>query len=360
MLDGLFKRASKPLVGIDISTSSVKLIELSKTGGTYKVETFGAEAMPFNAITDKVIVDMDAVGDAVRKVVKRASPHTKQAAVAVGGQVMTKTIQMPASLSDKDLGEQIELQADQYISQPLNEVAFDYEILGVSKQDPDLMDVLLVAARRENIEKLQAVLEIAGLSAAVIDVEVYAVENACKLIAYQMVDNGVERTIGLVDFGAATTTFTVLRDRRIIYNYTTDFGGKQLTEEIMRHYGLTYEEAGKAKKEGGLPNNYKVEILDPFVDDMAQAVNRSLQFYQSSSSENQHLDQILLCGGCAAIPGAAERIVAKLNTPTIVSNPFGKMRLSSKAKAQYVEHEAAALLVACGLALRSFDKNAKY
>lgn len=360
MLDGLFKRASKPLVGIDISTSSVKLIELSKTGNAYKVESFAAEAMPFNAITDKVIMDLDSVGNAVRKVVKRASPRTKHAAVAVGGQVMTKTIQMPASLTDKELGEQIELQADQYISQPLDEVAFDYEILGVSKADPDLMDVLLVAARRDNIEKLQAVLDIAGMDASVIDVEVYAVENACKLISHQMTDEGVDRTIGLVDFGAATTTFTVLHDRRIIYSYNTDFGGKQLTEEIMRHYGLTYEEAGKAKKEGGLPNNYKIEILDPFVDDMAQAVNRSLQFYQSSTSEHQHLDQILLCGGCAAIPGAAERITGKLNTPTIVSNPFGRMKLSSRAKSQYVENEAAALLVACGLALRSFDKYAKH
>jgi type IV pilus assembly protein PilM len=360
VLDGLFKRASKPLVGIDISTSSVKLIELSKTGNTYKVESFAAEAMPFNAITDKVIMDLDSVGNAVRKVVKRASPRTKHAAVAVGGQVMTKTIQMPATLTDKELGEQIELQADQYISQPLDEVAFDYEILGVSKADPDLMDVLLVAARRDNIEKLQAVLEIAGMDASVIDVEVYAVENACKLIAHQMTDEGIDRTIGLVDFGAATTTFTVLHDRRIIYSYNTDFGGKQLTEEIMRHYGLTYEEAGKAKKEGGLPNNYKIEILDPFVDDMAQAVNRSLQFYQSSTSEHQHLDQILLCGGCAAIPGAAERITSKLNTPTIVSNPFGKMRLSSRAKSQFVENEAASLLVACGLALRSFDKYAKH
>ena len=351
----LLKPSSTPLVGIDISTSSVKLIELSKSGGAYKVESFAAEAMPVNAITDKVIMDLDAVGEAVRKAVKRASPHTKYAAVAVGGQVMTKTIQMPASLPDRDLGEQIELQADQYISQPLEEVAFDYEILGISPADPDLVDVLLVAARKENIEKLQAVLEVAGMNAKVVDVEVYAVENACKLLTHQMVDEGLDRTIGLVDFGAAATTFSVLRDRKIIYSHTADFGGKVLTDEIMRHYGLTYDEAGKAKKEGGLPNNYKVEILDPFMDDMAQTVNRSLQFYQSSTSEHQHLDQIIVCGGCAAIPGAAERISEKLNTPTLIGNPFGRMKLSSRAKSQMVENEAAALLVACGLALRSFD-----
>jgi type IV pilus assembly protein PilM len=351
----LFKPSSPPLVGVDISTSSVKLIELAKAGGGYRVESFAAEAMPSNAITDKVIMDVDAAGDAVRKAVKRASPRTKNAAVALSGNVMTKTIQMPAKLSDKELGEQIELQADQYISQPLEEVAFDYEIMGPSQTDPDLVDVLLVAARRESVEKLQAVLEVAGLSAKLVDVEAYALENACKLLTYQMLDEGLDRTIALVDFGAATTGFSVLHDRKIIYTYNSDFGGKQLTEEIMRHYGLTNEEAGKAKKEGGLPGNYKVEILDPFVEDMAQAVNRSLQFFLSSTSEYSHLDQIIVCGGCATIPGAAERISEKMSTPTLVGNPFGQMKMSSKAKTQLAQNEAAALLVACGLALRSFD-----
>ena len=351
----LFKPSSPPLVGIDISTSSVKLIELAKTGNTYRVESFASEPMPANAITDKVIMDVDAAGDALRKAVKRASPGTKNAAVAISGQVMTKTIQMPAKLSDKDLGEQIELQADQYISQPIEEVAFDYEIMGASQNDPDLVDVLLVAARRESVDKLSSVLELAGLTAKVVDVEAFAMENACKLLTYQMMDEGLDRTIALVDFGAATTSFSVLHDRKIIYTYSSDFGGKQLTEEIMRHYGLTFEEAAKAKKEGGLPGNYKVEILDPFSDDMAQTVNRSLQFFLSSTSEYTHLDQILVCGGCASIPGAAERISEKMGTPAVIGNPFGQMKMSSRAKTQLAGSEPAALLIACGLSLRSFD-----
>ncbi|HEV2321131.1 MAG TPA: pilus assembly protein PilM [Gammaproteobacteria bacterium] len=351
----LFKPSSPPLLGIDISTSSVKLIELAKTGNSYRVESFAAEPMPSNAITDKVIMDVDAAGDALRKAVKRASPGTKSAAVAISGQVMTKTIQMPAKLSDKDLGEQIELQADQYISQPIEEVAFDYEIVGPSQSDPELVDVLLVAARRESVDKLSSVLELAGLTAKVVDVEAFALENACKLLTYQMVDEGLDRTIALVDFGAATTNFSVLHDRKIIYTYSSDFGGKQLTEEIMRHYGLTYEEAGKAKKEGGLPGNYKVEILDPFADDMAQTVNRSLQFFLSSTSEYTHLDQIIVCGGCAGVPGAAERISEKMGTPAVIGNPFGQMKMSSRAKTQINPSDSPSLLVACGLALRSFD-----
>lgn len=352
----LFQRKAKTLLGLDISTSSVKLIELSKSGSTYKVESYAAEPMPPNAITDKVIADVDAAGDAVRKAVKRAGTRTKLAAVAIGGaSVITKTVQMPAALSDNELGNQIELQADQYIPFPLEEVSFDYEIMGPSENDPEMVDVLLAATRRENVEQRQALVEMAGLDAKVMDIEAYALENACKLLTYQMPDDGLDKTVALVDFGSTTTTFSVLHDLKIIYTRDQPFGGKQLTEEIMRHYGLSFEEAGKAKKEGGLPANYQQEVLEPFMEDMAQQVNRSLQFFLSSTSDYNQLEQVLICGGCAQIPSAAEYIEQKLGTPTVVANPFGKMKIASRAKSQQVEADATALMIACGLALRSFD-----
>jgi len=352
----LFKPKAKPKLGVDISTSSVKLIEISRSGDGYRVETYAAEPMPPNAVVDKVIQDIEAVGDAVRKAVKRAGSRVKDAAVAIGGaSVITKLIPMPAALSDQELGEQIELQADQYIPFPLEEVSFDYEIVGPSPNDPEMVDVLLAATRRENVEARQAVLDIAGLNAKVVDIEAYALENACRLMTYQMPDEGMDKTIGVVDFGATTTTFSVLRDHRIIYTRDQLFGGKQLTEEIMRHYGLSFEEAGKAKREGGLPSNYKPEILDPFLEDMAQQVNRSIQFFLSSQSEFTELDQLIVCGGCAAIPGAVEYIEERVGTPAVLGDPLGQMKLSSKAKAQLVENDAVSLVIACGLAMRSFD-----
>lgn len=352
----LFKPKAKPRLGVDLSTSSVKLIEISRSGDTYKVETYAAEPMPPNAIVDKVIQDVDAVGDAIRRAAKRAGSRVKEAAVAIGGaSVITKTIPMPAALSDQELGDQIELQADQYIPFPLEEVSFDYEIMGESPHDPEMVDVLLAATRRENVEARQAVLEMGGLTAKVVDIEAYALENACRLLTYQMPDEGLDKTIAIIDFGATTTTFSVLHDRRIIYTRDQAFGGKQLTEEIMRHYGLSFEEAGKAKREGGLPSNYKPEILDPFLEDMAQQVNRSIQFFLSSQSEFTELDQIIVCGGCAGIPGGVEHIEERVGTPSVIGDPLGQMKLTSKAKAQMVESDSAALMLACGLAMRSFD-----
>lgn len=351
-----FGRRSRPLVGLDISSSAVKLVELSRQGNSFRLEGYAAEPMPVGAMNEKSIVDIDAAGDAVRKAVKRSGTRAKHAAIAIGGAaVITKVITMPRDLTDKELGEQIELQADQYIPFPLEEVSYDYEVLGPAKSGDEMNDVLLAATRSENVEQRQAVLDAAGITARVVDIEAYALENACRLLTHQMPDLGVERTVAIVDFGATTTTFSVLNDLRIIYTRDQAFGGKQLTEEIMRQYGLSFEEAGKAKKHGGLPDNYHEELLHPFMEDMAQQVNRSLQFFLSSNSQYETLDEVLICGGCSAIPGAADLIADRVGIPTVVGNPLGEMKVSTKAKAQLAESDAGALMIACGLALRSFD-----
>jgi type IV pilus assembly protein PilM len=247
------------------------------------------------------------------------------------------------------------MQADQYIPFPMEEVSFDFEVVGPSEKDPDMLDVLLVATRSENVEQRVAACSAAGLSARIVDVEAFALENACRLLTHQMPDGGLGRVIAVVDFGASSTTFSVLRDLKVIYTRDFAFGGQQLTEEIMRTYGLSMEEAGRAKKEGGLPGNYQSEVLDPFIDDMTQQVSRSLQFYLASGSGREQPEKILVCGGCANIPGVAEVISSRVGISAERGDPLGQMKLSSRAKAQAVQRDATALLTACGLALRSFD-----
>jgi type IV pilus assembly protein PilM len=320
-------------LGLDITTSSVKLIELSMSGGQYRVESYAAEPTPHNAINEKAIVDAEAVGEAIRRAVKRSGARSRFAAIAISGDAaITKVIPFP-----------------------MEEVSYDYEVVGPSEKDPDMLDVLLVATRTENVEQRQAAVQASGLTAQIVDVEAFALENACGLMRHQMPDGGLDRTVAVVDFGASSTTFSVLRDLKVVYTRDFAFGGQQLTEEIMRTYGLTMEEAGRAKKEGGLPSNYQPEVLDPFIDDMTQQVSRSLQFYLASGSGRAQPDQILICGGCANIPGAAEVISSRVGIPAEKGDPLGGMKISSKAKAQAVGRDATALLTACGLALRSFD-----
>jgi type IV pilus assembly protein PilM len=344
------------LLGLDVTTSSVKLIELAESGKGYRVESFAAEPTPANAINDKAIVDAEAVGEAIRRAVKRSGTKTREAAVAISGDAaITKVIQMPKQLSDADLEGQVELQADQYIPFPMEEVSFDFETIGESERDPDMVDVLLVATRTENVDQRQAAVEAAGLTARVVDVEAFAVENACTLLTHQMPDGGLEKFIAIVDFGASTTTFSVLHNLKVIYTRDFAFGGQQLTEEIMRTYGLSLEDAGRAKKEGGLPSNYQPEVLDAFMDDMSQQVSRSLQFFLASGTGRDQPDQVLVCGGCANIPGVADVIGSRIGIATEIGDPLGQMKLSSRAKSHGVQKDATALLTACGLALRSFD-----
>ncbi|HSG12098.1 MAG TPA: pilus assembly protein PilM [Gammaproteobacteria bacterium] len=351
----LFKRTTPPLIGLDISSTAVKMLELSRSGSRYRVESYAVEPLPPNSVVEKNITDVDAVGEAVRRAIKRSGTRCRHAAVAIAGSsTITKVIPMPAGLSDDDMESQIELEADQYIPYPLEEVNLDFEVIGPSEKNPDTVDVLLAACRSENVDLRNAAVETGGLKTQIMDVESFASENAFALLADQLPDHGVGKTVAVIDVGATMTTLNVMHDLKSIYTRDTVFGGKQLTEEIMRRYGLSYEEAGMAKRQGGLPENYLTDVLEPFKEAMTQQASRSLQFFYSSSPHSK-VDHIVLAGGSASIPGMDEMIQEKLGVDTSIANPFASMSLSARVKPQTLSNDAPALLIACGLALRSFD-----
>lgn len=349
------KRKQPLLLGIDISTAAVKLLELSRAGGRFRVESYAVAPLPQDAVIDKNITKVETIGNVIKTVIKQSGTRLKHASVAVpGSAVIAKVIAMPASLSEEELEAQLELEADQYIPYALDEVSLDFAVQGASEKNPEMVDVLLVASRKENVEDRVAALEMAGLKAEVVDVESYALENSCSLILDQVLNQPVDQALAIADVGATMTTLNVIHNRRIIYTREQGFGGKQLTEEIQRRYGLSFEEAGLAKKHGGLPDNYQTEVLDPFQQAMAQQIGRSLQFFLSSSV-HRTVDRIMLAGGCASIPGIDRYIEEALGTPTFVANPFQNMALSGRVKPQSLSNDAPSLMTACGLALRSFD-----
>jgi type IV pilus assembly protein PilM len=338
---------------VDVSSTAVKLLELSGGGDKYRVEAYAVEPLPPNAVVEKNITEVEAVGETIRRAVKRAQTKTKESSLAVpGSAVITKVISMPASISDDEMAGQIELEADQYIPYSLDEVNLDFEVIGPSEVDPDRVDVLLAASRGENVDVRVGASEIGGLTCKIVDVEAFALENAFSLVAKDLPGAGAGEVIALVDIGATMTTLSVLSDLKIIYAREQVFGGKQLTEEIQRRYGLTYEEAGLAKRQGGLPDNYGPEVLNPFKESMAQQVNRALQFFYSSSQVGQ-VDRIVLAGGCASIEGADEVIQEKTGVSVTIANPFANMSLSSKVRAQALNNDAPSLMIACGLAMRT-------
>lgn len=351
---GFLERKAKPVLGLDISSTSVKVLELSRQGDRYRVESYAVKALPPNAVVEKNINEVELVGETIKAVLRQSRTKLKDVAVAVAGSaVITKLIEMPAGMSDDVLETQISLEADQYIPYPLEEVAIDFEVQGESESSPDQIDVLLAACRRENVDLRVTALEIADLKPKIVDVEAYTMERAFSLVAEQLEDQE-DQVVAVLDVGATMTTLSVLVGGKTVYTREQLFGGKQLTEEIQRRYGLSTEEAGLAKKQGGLPDDYASEVLGPFKDAVVQQMTRSLQFFFSSSQYND-VDHILMAGGVAAQEGLADLVAEKLGTPVTVANPFSNMSVSSKVNAVALANDAPALMIAAGLALRSFD-----
>ena len=347
-----FNKKSAPILGVDISATAIKLLELSRSGSKYRVESYAVEALPPNSVSDKTINDIEAVGEAVARAVKKSGTRTKQAAVCVAGSsVITKLISMPAGLSDDEMESQIQIEADQYIPFPLEEVAMDFEVVSESEEGADRVDVLLAASRSEIVDNVVASIELGGLSAKVVDIEAFAIENTIDLMCKDLPAGTSTDAIAVADVGSAITTFSVMENMKTIYSREESFGGAQLTEDIQRRYGLSYEEAGLAKRQGGLPDNYEPEVLEPFKENMASQVGRALQFFYASSQISD-LDLLVLAGGCSSIPGIAELIESKLGVKTVVANPFTNMAVASKIPTNNLTNDAPAMLIACGLALR--------
>ena len=351
---GLITKSQAPLVGVDISSTAVKLLQLSRSGDRYRVEHYAVEPLPPNAVVEKNIVEVEAVGEAIRRAVSRSGTKAKFAAAAVSGSaVITKIIPMPADLDEDDMESQVELEAVNYIPYPIEEVNLDFEVLGGLPGNSEMVQVLLAASRSENVEMRASALELGGLTARVVDVEAFAIENAFGLLANTL-NIPRDGIVALVDVGATMTTLNILRNGRSLYSREQVFGGKQLTDEVMRRYGLSYEEAGLAKRQGGLPESYEIEVLEPFKEALVQQISRLLQFFYAGSEFNR-VDQIVLAGGCASIPGIAEMVEEQLGVQTIIANPLAQMTLGSRVQAHALAQDAPALMIACGLALRSFD-----
>ncbi len=355
MFDGLLgsRKSKNGLIGVDISSSAVKLLELSRAGDKYRVESYAVMSLPPQAVVEKNLAEVEAVGEVLRAVHTRSRSTVLRAAVAVpGSAVISKVLHMSADMDDAGMEAQISLEADQYIPYPLDEVALDFEVIGSDPDNPDLNEVLLVACRRDNVDSRVDALEIAGLEPKVVDVEAYAIERSFSLIAQQQGwdENAV---VAVVDIGASMTSLSVIVDKETIYTRDQVFGGRQLTDEIQRRYGLSFEEAGLAKKQGGLSDDYDSEVLEPFKEAVIQQISRSLQFF-FSASQYSAVDTILLAGGVASMQGLPDLVRERLGVNTMVANPFANMGVSSKVDATRLASDAPSMLLACGLAMRSF------
>lgn len=351
-----FQDHTPPLIGVDISSASVKMVELSEgSKGNYKLEGFSVAPLTKDAVVDGNVASLEQVADAVKRAWKLLATREKRCALALPqAAVISKKVIMQGGLREEDMELQVEAEANQYIPFSLDEVNIDFQVLGPSPANAEEVEVLIAASRKEKIEDRVAVAEAAGLKVVVMDVETYATEAAYRLAANQLPNAGREQTVMVVDIGAYMMHINVLHDNQSVYIREQSFGGAQLTQEIQRRFGLSPEEAEVAKRKGGLPESYETELIPGFVRDLTQEVARAMQFFTSSTQYNR-VDHIVLAGGCSAIPGVDAAVMERTQVNTIVANPFCNMAIASRINQQNLAAEAPSLMIACGLAMRRFD-----
>jgi len=354
-LKSLFGQASPPMLGIDISTSGVRLVELSQSGkNEIRLERYASEPFPRGAVVDGNIENIDQVSDAVRRVWKKSGTRVKLVALGMPpAAVITKKIILPAGLSEDQLEMQVESEASQYIPFALDEVSLDFDVLGAAANSSDDIEIMLAASRREKVEDRVTIAEAAGLKAVVMDIESYAARAAMDRVTAQLPKAGKDKVVALFQIGAQVTHISVLLDGVTIYEREQPFGGNQLTQDIVRAFGLPFDEAEARKKSGELAANYQNDLLTPFLENAALEVTRAIQFFFTSTPYTR-VDQLFLAGGCALIPGLLEIIAGRTKISTAVLSPFKGMQLAPSVREAQLRNEAPAYLVACGLALRRF------
>lgn len=354
-LERLAGRKHPQMMGLDVSTSSVKLVELGQTAsGDLVLERLASEPFEKGWIVDGQIEKFDEVADAVRRVVARSGSRNRQVVMAMpAASVITKRIVLPAGLREEEMEVQVEAEAHQYIPFSLDEVSLDFCVIGPNANSAGDVDVLIAASRKDRVQDRQGLAEAAGLVPVVLDIESHASRLAIGRIIGSLPDKGKDALVALFELGADTTSLKVLRDEELLYDRDQSFGGSQLTQLISRQYGFSYEEAEQKKLSGDLPDDYGPTLLTPFVDSLAHEIGRALQYFFTSTPHHK-VHQVMLAGGTAAMPGLSDRVKEVTGFNCRVVNPFEGMKLGPAVREAKLKREAPSYLTACGLAMRRF------
>jgi type IV pilus assembly protein PilM len=351
------RTGTPPLIGVDISASAVKMVELSESPkkNGYVVERYVIEPLPKDAVIDGNINNLELVSECLGRALKRMGTRIKNVSLALpAAAVITKKILLPSGLREEDLEYQVEAEANQYIPFAMDEVNLDFQVIGPVPGNEEEVEVLLAASRKANVEDRVAAAQAAGLKSIVVDVEPYAAEAALAQICSQLPGGAVDQCVALVDIGANLMNVNVLRNGQSVYTRDQQIGGEQLTQQIQNAFGLSVDEAEAGKRNGGLPDNYESDVLAPFRENVASEVARAIQFFFTATQFNE-VNYVVLAGGCAALAGLDDAVATRTQVNTLVANPFAQMTLSSRIKPRQLQADAPSLMIACGLAMRRFD-----
>ena len=347
----LFKQKSKEVIGIDVGTYSIKLVELAGSHVNPKVVAWGVENLPAGAFAENTIADKDAVASALNGLITKSGVKGDRISVGLSSShAITKVLSMPKNSNEYELEEQVSIEALHFIPYPIDEVNLDFEVLGPSQDSSDEIDVLLVACRRQVVDDYIDLIESVDLELSYVDIDTYALERVYR--AQNTLGSGSDQPVAMFDVGYADSHFVVVDQHRVLYSRHQNFGAQQLVNQIRKEYGVGISEAEEIMKSVKPPSDFLSAVQKPFVEMMRQELERGLQFFYSSSAYS-NIDRILLAGGCCALDGVVSDMEKKMQTSVSLINPVANARVM-RNKAGIVG-AAPSLSVAYGLSLRGLS-----
>jgi type IV pilus assembly protein PilM len=340
---------AKDLVGVDIGSSSIKLVELKQSRDSYVLKNVGMLTLPPEAIVDNTLMDTSSIVEVLRDLVRVRGVKLKDAACSISGNsVIIRKIVLP-TMNSEQLEEQIHYEAEQYIPFDINDVHIDFQILGPDPNDLNKILVLLVASKKDIINDYAAVFTESGLKMVVADVDSFAIQNAFE-INYSP---GEDEMVALINIGASMTNLNIVKGGASLFTRDMQTGGNSYTEEIQKQFGTGREEAEKIKISGRHPQQARLqEIYSRVNDSLANEMRRSLDFYLSTAMDDR-VSKVYLSGGCSRVPNLVDVVGQRLSLSVEILNPFRRIKYNEKEfEPDYIQQIAPSMAVAVGLAMR--------
>jgi type IV pilus assembly protein PilM len=349
LFNKLIMPKSNNVIGLDIGTNSIKLLEIEESKGGYRLKNFGITPLPKDAIVNGSVVNHDAVVSAIQHMISNLKIKVKDVVASISGHpVIIKKITMPLA-TDEELEESIKFEAEQYIPFDLEEVNIDYEVLSTEEEKADQMNVMLVAAKKVMISDYSKVLTDAGLNPVILDIDVFALENAFE-VNYPTED---DQNTALIDVGASTININVVKGGLSAFTRDVFLGGNQITEDIQKQFGISFDEAETLKTSGDINKDDfgGKDIVKKVCDTIGMEIQKSLDFYSSTTYEQ--VNKIYLSGGCAKIPFLKEIIEEKANIATEVIDCVRTIKYDENVfDPDYIKDIGPIASIGIGLALR--------
>jgi len=353
-LKSLFGRGQEAIVGVDISAWGIKVVGLSGSSARPVVDVLASTRMPDGHSVGGTVVEVNQVAEALRSLWRENRIKAKKVALALPSTaVFTKKIMVEANLSSWDMEAQVEEEARPYIPFPLEDVSLDFCPIGQNPQRPEMIDVLIAAARRDRVQNLVDLVELAELEASVVEVQPNAIRLATRRLVDIYLPGQEDAVVLLIKVGAGRTLMQLTVGDSIVYERDQAVGGNQWTDRIAAHYGCSKDEAETKKIVGALAQDFESSVLRPYLFATVQVLERAIEFMHHTTPHNK-IHHLFLTGGGALVPGLAKAISAAVQSPCTLVDPFEGMRLAPTVRTHLRLQAAPLFFGACGLALRRF------